>query len=341
MDDRILHHYLEEFRGGGDVGSPEADTLFDALIASQNEFLVAELLAAWNQKGVTEDEIYAFACIMRARMKRINSLHNRLVDVVGTGGSRAKTFNVSTAAAFVVAGAGVPVAKHGNRSATSVSGSADVLAQLGVNVEADPDASEQHLNELGICFMFAPRFHSLSPTLAKARRSVSGPSIFNILGPLCNPASAPNQVIGVWHRDLVEKTANVLARLGTTCSWVVHGSDGLDELTLSGVTHAAEASEGQVRIFDLEPDDLDVKPASIEHLRVSSAEESAVMIRSILQGDHSDRAAVDLVLINAALPVFLSSVADTLSYAYIIARESLSSGAALSKLNELAAATNK
>jgi anthranilate phosphoribosyltransferase len=337
----ILLDHLKRFRKGDELGSENAEAFFDALICESDEAVLANLFDAWNVKGATENEVFELATIMRDRCVKVGSKHDRFVDVVGTGGSKAKTFNVSTAAAFVIAGAGVPVAKHGNRAATSNSGSADVLSALGIEPAVDAPTAERCLNEIGICFMFAPNFHRLSPTLAEVRRGLGYPTIFNNLGPLCNPANAPFQLVGVWDRSLVEKTANVLARLGTKCSWVVHGSDGLDEFTLSGLTHVAEAADGKVRSFELGPEDFGTMPASVDHLHVSSAQESAALIRSILDGDCNDHAAIDLVLINAALPIFLAGFADALPDAYKLAKQSLTSGAALSKIRELAAATNK
>src|SRR4051812_28885461 len=201
----ILRQHAEGFRSGRKVAESETADVFEALVTSTDERLIAEFLIAWEQKGVTENELFHFATLMRSRMKRVRHRYPAVVDIVGTGGSRAKTFNVSTAAAFVVAGAGVPVAKHGNRAATSSSGSADVLDLLGIKTDINGDSAERCLNDLGICFMFAPRHHSLSPTLAKVRRALGRPTIFNSLGPLCNPAGAPNQIIGVWDEMLVGK----------------------------------------------------------------------------------------------------------------------------------------
>jgi anthranilate phosphoribosyltransferase len=337
----ILSDQLKEFKNVSDLAVGDAVEFFDALITEKDENLLVRIFNAWNRKGTTEDEIFTLARIMRDRCKKIESKHKRFVDVVGTGGSHAKTFNVSTAAAFVVAGAGVPVAKHGNRAASSSSGSADVLTELGIDPAVDPATAEKCLNEISICFMFAPNYHSLSPTLAKARRQVGTPTIFNNLGPLCNPANAPFQLIGVWDRGLVEKTAKVLARLGTSNSWIVNGNDGLDEFTLNGETYVAETGENQsVDTFTLEPDDFGVESRSIKHLCVSSPRESASLINSILNGTCSDDAAIDLVLINAAAPIFLAGVANTHSDAYQIAKQSLESRAALKKLRDLRLATN-
>ena len=209
MNDRLLQKYVTEFRSGNNVSPDDAEDLFDALIGSGDIHIIAELLDAWENKGTTDNEIFAFASVMRRRMKRIDARIDTFVDIVGTGGSRAKTFNVSTAAAFVISGADVSLAKHGNRAATSKSGSFDCLSLLGINADVDPRITQQCFDALGLCFMFAPRFHLLSPTLAEARRKLGRPTIFNNLGPLCNPASAPHQVIGVWNPDLIDKTATI------------------------------------------------------------------------------------------------------------------------------------
>ncbi len=341
MNERILHHYLEEFRSGCDVGPDEAETLFEALISSANQFLLGELLHAWNEKGTTEDEIFEFATIMRNRMKRINSRHEIFVDAVGTGGSKAKTFNVSTAAAFIVAGAGVPVAKHGNRAATSNSGSADVLSLLGIDMDAEPEIAEKHLNDHGICFMFAPRFHSLSPILAKARRWLGRPTIFNNLGPLCNPASAPHQVIGVWNKDLVEKTANVLMRLGTKRSWIVHSESGLDEIGSNGKTFVAEINGADVKRFEITAADFGVGHVNGDLPSDCSADESSKLIRQIIENKISGSDVEKLVLINAAAAIYVTGHAGDLPEAYILAKNSVRSGAALYKLNKLVAESTK
>lgn len=337
----ILQYYLEEFRVGRDVVPTEAEVLFDALITEKNETMLGNLLDAWNHKGTSENELFEFATIMRNRMKRISSKHKTFVDVVGTGGSKAKTFNVSTAAAFVVAGAGVPVAKHGNRAATSSSGSADVLSLLGVNIDVEPETAERCLNEFGICFMFAPRFHSLSPTLAKARRSLGKPTIFNNLGPLCNPASTPHQVIGVWNRALVEKTANVLSRLGTTKSWIVHSENGLDEIGLSGKTHVAEINGVNVRQFAITARNFGIDTAECGLPSGCSAAESATLIRQIFGNERSGSDAEKLVLINAAAAICVTGQAADLATGYEFAERSIRSGVAKIKLAALAASTNK
>lgn len=341
MNERILHHYVEEFRLGCDLDPAEAETLFDALISVDNPVLLAELLSAWNDKGTTEDELFAFASIMRKRMKRIRSTHETFVDAVGTGGSRAKTFNVSTAAAFVIAGASVAVAKHGNRAATSRSGSADVLSTLGIDVDIDQRETERHLTEHGLCFMFAPRFHSLSPTLAAARRSIGRPTIFNNLGPLCNPASAPHHVIGVWNKDMLDTTAKVLGRLGTQRSWIVHGENGLDEIALTGKTQIAELNVKSIDRFEITAADFGVYTLGEDLPSKCTPEQSATTIRSILGNKMKDRDVERLVLINAAAAICIAGKATTLPDAYKEAEHSVRSGAAARKLHALRNETAK
>ncbi len=336
MNERILDHYLEEFQFGSDIAADEAETLFDALIGSDNQTLIAEVLTAWNEKGTTEDEVFAFAELMRSRMKRIASPYEVFVDTVGTGGSSAKTFNVSTASAFVIAGSGLPVAKHGNRAATSNAGSADVLLTLGINVDVEPAVTEQILSDHGLCFMFAPRFHSLSPTLAMARRSLGRPTIFNNLGPLCNPASAPHRVIGVYDKHLLESTARVLARLGTQRSWIVYGENGLDEIALKGTTLVAEIDGEDVKVFEITASDFEVVSLAKDLPFQCSSEESARIIRSIFANEMKDRDAERLVLINAAAAIYVAGRASTLPEAYAMAKESVRDGSALKKLELLA-----
>lgn len=337
----ILSDILGSFQNGKELINSEAEPFFDALIAEINEQLLADVLTAWEQKGTTENELFALASIMRKRCLVVNTRHETFVDAVGTGGSRAKTFNVSTAAAFVAAGAGVTVAKHGNRAATSNSGSADVLTALGVNPAVDAAKAGQCLDEIGICFMFAPNFHSLSPILGKVRRSLGFPTMFNNLGPLCNPADAPHQVIGVWKDDLVEITANVLARLGTKKSWVVHGSDGLDEITLNGTTKVAEIDGESVNVVEISPSYFGLESSIMTDVRVSTPDESAALIREVLSGKSQNPDAVNLVLINAAAAIHVTSRESDILTAIEKAKESIRSGAAAEKLQQLGALTNK
>lgn len=341
MKGNVLHHYVEEFRAGRDLLGDDAEVFFDCLIAETDEALICKILNSWETKGTTEDELFALASIMRIRMKRIEPRNPTVIDIVGTGGSRAKTFNVSTAAAFVIAGAGVAVAKHGNRAATSNSGSADVLGLLGVTADLAPETAEQCLNEQGICFMFAPRFHSLSPALAKVRRGFGRPTIFNNLGPLCNPAGVSHHLIGVWNKDLLEKTANVLRRLGTERSWIVHGENGLDEIALFGKTHVAAIEDGNVVSKNISSDDYGFAIDNGELPQNLSAAESAALIRDILENKRSGENVENIVLMNAAAAIYVAGLADDLPTAFSLAANSVRSGSAMAKLTALAKATNE
>ncbi len=330
-----LRHYTNEFRSKRDVSPYDAEVFFDALIAETDEQLLIALLDAWTTKGTTEDELYRFASIMRRRMRSLRHSFETLVDIVGTGGSSLKTFNVSTAAAFVIAGAGLAVAKHGNRAATSSSGSSDVLSELGVNVDVEPEVTERELAEHGICFMFAPRFHSLSPTLAAARRAVGRPTIFNNLGPICNPAAVPHQIVGVHSPKILERTARVLARLGTKRSWAVCGNGALDEIALNGPTSIAEVSAGQVTISEIWPLDFGVDSVENSLPENCSPRQSADVIEAILSNASIGSDAEKLVLMNAAAAIFVSEHAKTLPEAFALAEQSVRECKALEKLESL------
>jgi anthranilate phosphoribosyltransferase len=335
----ILKKYIDEFRHGRHLSGSDAEPFLDSLIEETDELILADIFRTWNVKGIAEDEIYFLAKIMRERCTKVASRHSSFVDIVGTGGSKAKIFNVSTAAAFVVAGGGVPVAKHGNKAATSNSGSADVLSALGIEPAVDAATAERCLNEIGICFMFAPNFHRLSPTLAKVRRGLGFPTIFNCVGPLCNPAGAPHQLIGVWSAELVPKMAGALARLGTKKSWVVHGSDGLDEISLSGPTFTAEVENYMVRTFEITPKHFGVEHKSLNGSHASSPSESARIIREVLGHKHKKSAPQDVVLINAAAAIYLAGHSKNMLEAFDTANTSLRGGRALNKLKELATAS--
>lgn len=332
----ILLQTIEKFDRGDELAASDAEAVLDALITEADEPTIARVLSAWHRKGLESNEIYEFARIMRGRMIRVHSMNDPTVDIVGTGGSKAKTFNVSTAASFVVSGASVAVAKHGNKAATSNSGSADVLSELGIDPAVDPQKAERCLNEIGICFMFAPNYHRLSPTLAKVRRKLGFPTIFNCVGPLCNPASASNQLIGVWDESLVPKMAEALSRLGTRRSWVVYGENGLDEIAISGKTIVAEV-DGGVRTFVIVPDCFGLERHPSARLRSNDPLHSAQMIRNALLGKPHDPAAECIVVLNAAAALLISGAAATPREGTSLARESLHSGKALTKLKDLAA----
>jgi anthranilate phosphoribosyltransferase len=336
----LIRQTTAQFSAGQDLHGQAAELLLDEMIAASDEALLADLFNAWNRKGIASDEIYSIAKVLRERCIKINSRFKTFVDVVGTGGSSAKTFNVSTAAAFVVAGAGVPVAKHGNRAATSSSGSADVLAELGVRFDIDPTVAEQCLNELGICFMFAPNHHRLSVTLAQVRRNLGFPTIFNCVGPLSNPAGAPHQVVGVWNREMVSKVARALARLGTSRSWIVNGHDKLDEISMTGGTTVSDVSDKSISTFEVTARDVGIHSFDGDLPSGCSVKESAEVIRMILSDKMRDRDPEKLVLLNAAAAIYVAGKEKSLASAYLAARESIRSGSAEQKLAELSQVTN-
>jgi anthranilate phosphoribosyltransferase len=322
-----------------DLNREEAFDLLEALLDGEaTDAQISGALVALAAKGETVEELTGLAEGLRSRAVRIISKHDCFIDTAGTGSSRAKTFNISTAAAFVIAGAGLPVAKHGNRAASSKSGSADLLTALGVNVSAIPLVSENALNEINICFMFAPLFHGATARVAGIRRQLGIHTTFNLLGPLSNPAGAPRQVIGVWRKDLAEKLARVLAALGSERAWVVHGEDGLDEITLAGKTYVAEAQHGEVTTFEIGPGDFGFEVRSLEHLRGGDTEANAEIVNAVLEGTRRDEAR-ELVIVNAAAALFVGGMAGDLREGARLAAQSIDSGAAVKKLDLLIDAT--
>ena len=327
--------YLQKLVARADLAQSEAAALLHALLdEAVHEAEIAAALTALAVKGETADELAGFAATMREHATRVTSRHTRFIDTCGTGGSTAKTFNVSTAAAFVVSAAGLPVAKHGNIGVTSKSGSADVLRALGVKIELAPARVAEIFDEIGLCFMFAPHHHAATKRVAQVRRALGIRTIFNWLGPLTNPAGAPFQVIGVPHEAACAKVAHALAQLGTTRAWVVRGADGLDEITLTGKTVVYEATAAGVEQFDISPEFFDLPRASLDALRGGSAEENAALIRAILSGERT-AAARDLVVINAAASLYVAEVTDTMQRGAELATQMIESGAAFAKLEAL------
>ncbi len=297
---------------------------------------IGALLMGLRVKGETIDEITGFAETMRAMATRIETSRRPLVDTCGTGGDHSGTFNISTTAAFVVAGAGVAVAKHGNRSATSKCGSADVLEQLGVNIEASPECVGNCIDEVGIGFLFARSLHGAMKHVAGPRMELKATrTVFNILGPLSNPAGACGQVMGVFDGALTEPLARVLANLGARHAFVVHGSDGLDELTLAGPSAVAEAkSSTSVKTYTVCPEEIGLAQAPLEAVIGGDAEKNAGMLRAVLSGERGP--CRDIVVLNAAPALIAGEAAADWKEAAKAAEESIDSGAALAKLDALA-----
>ena len=329
---------------GENLSCTEAANFLDALLDPvATDTQIAAALIALTTKGETVEELAGMAEAMRERATPLHSRHERFIDTAGTGSSAAKRFNVSTAAIFVLAGAGLPAAKHGARSASSTSGSADVLEALGVNTAAPPEIVERCLNDHGICFIFAPLFHRTTARVAQVRRELGVHTTFNLLGPLTNPARAPFQLVGVWHPSLVERMASALSLLGVKKAWIVHGADGLDEVTITGETFVAACSAGNgVKTFTISPEDFGLQCRSVHRCREGPIE-NARMIYAILQGEKNGDFAVvrDLVLINAAAALYLADVVNDFQNATTMARDSIDSGQAISKLEALIRETNR
>jgi len=335
-----LKEFLQRLLRAEHLSRAEASRLLECLLDDEaTDAQIAATLIALKSKGETVEELAGLAEAMRARAMPIRCRHACFIDTAGTGSSSAKTFNVSTAAAFVIAGTGLPVAKHGNRAASSTCGSADVLAALGVNVQAEAALSEKSLNDIGICFMFAPLYHGATARVAGIRRQLGVHTTFNLLGPLTNPARAPRQIIGVWDRALAVPLARTLALLGNERAWVVHGGDGLDEVTIADATLVAETYKGEIRTFEITPEDFGLPRTNLDELSAGDIEGNAAIIRSVLSGDRRD-AARSLVLINAASALLVGGSADDPRTAARLAEESIDSGQAAEKLAELIRITN-
>lgn len=296
----------------------------------------AAFLTALRMKGEAVDEIIAFASVMKAHCHLIHpKVQGRLVDIVGTGSDKLKTFNVSTTVAFVIAGAGIPVAKHGNRAVTSKSGSADVLEKLGLNLTLPPEAIEAIIEQVGIGFMFAPAFHPAMKFAAEPRREIGIRTVFNILGPLTNPASASAQILGVYDAKLVEPMAYALMKLGCQEAIVAHGLDGLDEISTVGKTLIAHLKDGKVKLKQVTPSEFGLKQVYPKDLQCATVEESAETLFRILNGKDNGSAKTDIVLLNAAAGIVVAGKAFDFKEAIVLAQKSIDSGAAYAKLKAL------
>jgi anthranilate phosphoribosyltransferase len=301
---------------------------------------IAAVLAALTAKGETADELAGMASVMRSLAIPVKTTQKNIVDITGTGSSAARTFNVSTAAAFVAAGAGLSIAKQSNRGVMSRSGSVDVLGELGVKASDEPAVAQTSLRGTGLCFMFAPKFHPQLRRLADIRSSLGIRTCLNLLGLLANPAKVSRQLIGVWHPSLVEQVAMALAMLKSESAWVVHGQDGLDEMTLSGKTMIGMVSKGTAKRLFLAPADFGLKPAKISHLKINTPKESAAIIKDVLSSRRRDEAR-SLVVINAAAALIIGGVAKEPMHAARLAEQSIDSGQAQYKLERLIQTTNK
>lgn len=299
---------------------------------------VASFLTALRMKGETVHEITGAARVMREKAHRVRVKADRIVDTCGTGGDQKGTFNVSTAAAFVVAGAGVTVAKHGNRSVSSRSGSADVLAGLGVKIDVPKEKVEECLEKIGIGFLFAPILHEAMKYAVQPRREIGIRTIFNLLGPMTNPAAATHQLIGIYDGELTEMISQVLKNLGMVRALVVHGLEGLDEISLCGPTKVSELSDGKLKHYTLSPEELGLKPCRLEALHGGSPEECAVILKGILEGEKGPKR--DMVLLNSGAALYVSGSADSIARGMQLAADSIDTGKAAEKLASLVQMTN-
>jgi anthranilate phosphoribosyltransferase len=324
---------------GNALSREEARRAFDIIMSgAATPSQIGGFLMALRVRGETVDEIAGAVSTMRAKMLPVDAPADA-VDVVGTGGDSSGSYNISTCSAFVVAGCGVPVAKHGNRSMSSKSGAADVLMALGVDIDISPEAISTCIREVGLGFMFAPNHHSAMKHVGPARAELGTRTIFNLLGPLSNPAGVKRQMVGVFARRWVEPIAEVLKALGAEAAWVVHGSDGLDEITGTGPTHVAELKDGAVRGFDVTPEQVGLPVCKPADLKGGEGPENAVALRQVLEGKPS--AYRDTVLMNAGATLVVSGKAADLSEGVTLAAQAIDSGAALAKLEALVKVTTR
>ncbi len=338
----MLSEAIRKVEAGENLTRREAQAAMEELLSGRaSDAEIVSLLAALRAKGETVDELVGFATAMRRHALPIFDSDRRppgtLVDTCGTGGDAKGTFNISTAAAFVVAGAGVRVAKHGNRSFSSRCGSADALEALGVNLAVPLERIGAAIEQVGIGFLFAPAVHTAMKHAAAARRQLGGRTVFNLLGPLTNPAGASAQVLGVFAAALTEPLASALGELGVERAYVVHGADGLDEISLGSETHVAEARNGTVRSYRVAPEDFGLARAPLAALAGGDAAENARIIRRVLEGEPGPRR--EIVLANAAAALVAAGLAEGFLEGARIATQSIDSGGARAKLDQLVAFT--
>ncbi len=310
------------------------------MLGEVSPILISAIITGLRVKKETIGEITAAAKVMREFATPVNVTNrHHLIDTCGTGGDATHTFNISTAAAFVSAAAGVQVAKHGGRSVSSKSGSADVLEALGVNLNQTPEQVADSISKIGVGFMFAPNYHSAMKHAAPVRRELGIKTIFNVLGPLTNPAGAKNQVLGVFDAKLVALLTHVLKQLGSEHVMVVNGRDGLDEITINGETHVGELKQNKVTEYTIKPEDFGLHSASITSIQVSDSDQAKAMLLSVLKNKKGPPR--DIVLLNAGAAIYVSGIADSLAQGIQNAQRAIESGAALQKLHELVTFSNQ
>jgi anthranilate phosphoribosyltransferase len=336
MDD--LKSIIGKVATGASLSREEAASAFDSMMSGEaTPSQMGGLLMALRVRGETVDEITGAVSAMRSKMLRVSAPDNA-VDIVGTGGDGSGSVNVSTCASFIVAGAGIPVAKHGNRALSSRSGAADVLASLGVKIDLSPDQVGRCVKEAGIGFMFAPAHHPAMKNVGPTRVELATRTIFNLLGPLSNPAGVKRQMVGVFSRQWVQPLAQVLKNLGAESVWVVHGSDGLDEVTLTGPTAVAALEGGEIRSFEVTPEEAGLSRVNGDALKGGDPDANARALQNVLNGKPS--AYRDVALLNAAAALIVADRVKTLKDGVAMAAEALDSGAAAARLKQLIAVSN-
>jgi len=336
----VIEIAIKRIVDGQHLGRDEMHEVFGEVMDGRaSDVQKSSLLIALRMKGETADEITGAAMAMRERVTPLTVDRDRIIDTCGTGGDGRGTFNVSTVAALVAAGAGASVAKHGNRAVSSSCGSADVLAALGVNIDLDAARMSDVLRRTGISFLFAPKLHPAMSAVAAIRRELGVRTIFNVLGPLTNPAFARRQVLGVYSLHLVDVLARVLLALGAYHAMVVHSRDGLDEISISAATHVCEVHDGAVDSYELTPEEIGVSRYSLAELAGGDARENARIALEILTGGNGAR--TEIVAANAGAALYVSGAAETIGDGVAMAREAIATGAAMAKLQELVAVTNE
>ncbi len=336
----MMRDYITQIQQGENLSHDEITVVMELIMSGQAPLKeIKDFLLALNKKGPTVEEITACALIMRKFVLPVKTHHEIVLDTCGTGGDHKDTFNISTVAAIVVAASGVAVAKHGNVSVSSKCGSADVLEALGVNLHMEEQHLSECLNKIGLAFLFAQRLHPAMKNVAFARQELGVKTIFNILGPLTNPAQATHQMMGVYSRDLLDPMAQVLKSLGLKRALVVHGNDGLDEITTTDKTFVSEFNGQEIISYDIDPDELGIPRARIEDLSGGNAAENASIARKILEGERGPRR--DIVVVNAAYALYTAQAVGNLKQGMRMAEHAIDSGRSLQKLEEIREFTNR
>lgn len=336
----MIQEAIQKLVDRKDLVIDEAEAVMQEIMSgSATDAQIAGFLVGLRMKGETIDEITALAKVMREKANSISPKISPLVDTCGTGGDKKGTFNISTAAAFIVAGAGIAVAKHGNKSVSSKCGSADVLSELGINLDLTPKQVEKCIEKIGIGFLFAPKFHEAMKYAVNARKQLGIRTVFNILGPLTNPANASSQIVGVFDEKLTKPLAEVLGKLGSKHAMVVYGN-GLDEITLDGETTVSEYKKNNVITYKIKPTDFGIKLSTIEEIKGSSPKENAQIILNILSGKERG-AKRNIAVLNAAAAIYASDKVGSIKDGIALAEKAIDSGSAMRKMERLREYSNK